>query len=115
MKQVLFRSIVDGWLLGLAIWFISQVGLLLSYYALGPFLASVFFVLAVWPNVVLSVFLPKDLPNSYYENAYPISCITSLIGWVIVANLLSLCWRIYAFARTQRQGEHHGNRSNPGG
>ncbi len=113
MKQVLFRSIVDGWLLGLAIWFISQVGLVLSYYTLGPFIGRIFLVLAAWPNAVYSAFLPKDLPTSYYENAYLISCIVSLIGWVILTTLLALSGHIYAFARTHRQGEHRDNGAKP--
>ena len=99
MNKIVVKSIVDGWLIGVALWLISQVGLLLSYYALGPFLGSLFLLLADWPNLIFLTLLPKELPNTYYENAYPISCVVSLIGWLILAMLISFGRHMYVFNR----------------
>ena len=69
--------------------------MLAFYYGIGGVIIYfLFYFLAVWPHILFhSIF-----PNISYEiaNAYPLQLLESLIGWVIVSNLLALLsnlWR----------------------
>ena len=104
MIRVISKALVDGTATAFPIWLISQIGLLITfatYQLCGQFLYPIFYVLAVWPNALVSLFLPKQLPINYYQVAYPVNCVISLIGWLLLSNTLSLIWYVRTFLRDQ--------------
>jgi hypothetical protein len=53
----LLKALIIGPISGLAIWFVSQVGMTISFFTFqiccGVIIAPIFYVLAFWPNIIL--------------------------------------------------------------
>lgn len=71
----LFRYCIGG----VIIWFIACVGTGLY---LPPFI-----ILCGWPLMLLHLLFPATLPDWFYEFAWPIDCLVSLIAWLLLAVL----------------------------
>src|SRR5262249_15617683 len=88
-KRRLFRYCLAG----VIICFGAQAGAFLCYFSYekgGKYLALPFAVLSMWPNFLTASFLPKQLPEWFYALAWPISCLVSLIGWVLLSTLAAI-------------------------
>jgi len=94
-------------LAGVIVWFGAQAGSLLCYftYAIGgKYLALPFAGLSMWPNFLAATLLPKQLPEWFYELAWPIICLISLIGWVLLAALVAIVVHSIVTYRRRRVG-----------
>jgi hypothetical protein len=81
------RRILFGEIIAAGVWFLSLAGLLFcffTYQIIGRFFYLPFFWLASWPQAILSLFLPKKLPEWYSIYAWPIGCAVSLTGWLLI-------------------------------
>jgi hypothetical protein len=108
MVYRVFVSVAAGVIFGMTAWFISQIGLLVSFYTYqlcGQFIAPIFNLLAGWPIYIFSLFLPEQLPDFYYQYAYLINLRVSFIGWVILGSILSIGWHHYRIHRSQRKAK----------
>jgi len=105
MAQVLGRSFIDGSLIGVAVWFLTQLGLFFAFLTaelFGQLLFLPFYLLATWPNIILSLFRGQEASESYYENRYGVQVLVSLVGWLLLSIIVSVGWNLYQRKRRSK-------------
>ena len=78
---------------GAVVWCVAQAGSLFCFFTyelIGQYVYLPFYWLAMWPNLLVQPFYPKELPSWLQGLGWPISCFISLIGWLVLSVLLAL-------------------------
>lgn len=104
MTKTVGRILINGIALAMGMWLVSQIGLMISFFTygfIGWLLYPLFFILATWPSMIVSLFRPQELPNNYYESAYAIQFGVSLMGWIVLGILIAFSRHIIQQARTR--------------
>jgi hypothetical protein len=85
---------------------VAQVGLLFcffSYTLVGKYIYSPFYWLSNWPNMLFQPLFPKTLPDWLEGFGWPLSCLISLIGWVMLAGFVAIIIHVLSLSRSQNR------------
>jgi hypothetical protein len=84
-------------MVGGIVWFISQLGFYLCLFAgLGALPYEVFSLLAFWPLAIFSLIFPD------VSFDWPMPCIISLIGWLLLTIIAASLFHILTSCRKQK-------------
>ncbi len=94
------RSLVRGSFYSVGLWLVSNLGALFAFVTYqvicGQLMYPLFYGLAFWPSILLWLFFGGGLPNTRgYQGSYPLACLESFVGWLILGNLVSLLWQVW--------------------